>query len=124
MRYRGLRSVYDELQAVAGEILGEFKQGAISLVQETPGSGPADDPGEPTVVTTALDAVASGVSWQYQQQGFNTETDLTVTAAVVAGITPSVNDSVTIDGSSYKIVKDISPPAAGTRVVWKFIVRR
>jgi hypothetical protein len=117
-------SIYDELQPIARDLLGEFKQGTIALVSITLGGGPADNPGAPTIVSTALSATARGASRQYVRDGFALATDLEVTAAVVEGITPTLNDFIDIDGERYKIIRDISKPAAGTRVVWKFLVRK
>lgn len=117
-------SIYDELKNVASEVLKDFKQSEISLVQLTPGSGPADDPGIPTTTITELDAVARGVSFKYVQNGLAVASDIQVTAAVLEGVTPSVNDFVRIDGIDHKIIQDISTPAAGTRCVWKFVVRK
>lgn len=118
-------SIYEELRdTVAKPLLKEFKQGSISLIQMTPGSGPIDNPGPATQTTISLDAVAKGVSFKYVRDGFATSTDLIVTAAIVDGITPTKNDFIEIDGVRHKIIEDISPPAAGSRVVWKFIVRK
>ena len=117
-------SIYDELRPVAAEILKEFKQGSIKLVRRVAGSGPIDNPGAATETEIDLDAVAKGVTFRYVKDGFALATDLIVTSAAVDGITPTKNDFIDIDGTRYKIVEDISPPAAGTRVVWKFIVRK
>jgi hypothetical protein len=117
-------SIYDELKPLAAEILGEFKQGTIKLVRRVAGAGPIDNPGAATETETTLDAVAKGVTFRYVKDGFALSTDLMVTSAVVDGVTPTKDDFIDIDGTRYKIVEDISPPAAGTRVVWKFIVRK
>lgn len=117
-------SIYDEMQSVASEVLSEFKHGTIKLVSVTSGTGAADDPGAPTEVVTALDAVVKGAPFKYVRDGFAVSTDLMVTAAVIDGITPSVNDFIEIDSIRYKIVQDVSAPAAGTRIVWKFLVRK
>lgn len=132
-------TVFDDAQAIAKEVLGdpELQSGSVvSLVQKTPGTGAADNPGEPTSVTIPLEgAIVIGVPFKYLKGGFNglanrgsdsfvVSTDLLVTAAVVDGITPTKNDFVVIDGIEYKIIEDVSAPAAGTRVVWKFLVRK
>ncbi len=117
-------SIYDELQPIASGLLAEFKQGVIKLIKVTAGTGPADEPGTPTETTTTLDAVSKGVSFKYVQNGFAVASDLMVTAAVVAGITPDMKDFLEIDSVRYKIIAILPAPAAGTKVVWKFIVRK
>lgn len=115
---------YDELQNVASELLKEFKQGTIQYVRVVPGNGPPDNPGPATTQSIEVDAVARGVSYKYVKDSVALSTDLTVTMAVRSGITPNMRDFIDIDGKRYKIVQDISVPAAGTRAVWKFIVRK
>lgn len=117
-------SIYDELRPVAAEILSQFKQGDIKLIRRVAGAGPIDDPGAATETQIDLDAVSQGVSFRYVKDGFALSSDLIVTASVVDGVTPTKDDFIDIDGTRYKIVEDISPPAAGTRLVWKFIVRK
>lgn len=117
-------SFYDEMQNIASGVLKEFKQGIIHYVELVPGSGPIDNPGPSTKVLHELDAVARGVSYKYVKDGLALSTDLTVTAAVLTGVTPSPKGFIRIDGIEYKIVQDISTPAAGTRAVWKWIVRK
>lgn len=115
---------YDEMQKIASGVLKEFKQGAIKYVEIVPGAGPADDPGAPTTNEYQLDAVAKGVSFKFVKDGLALSTDLTVIAAVQSGFTPNMKGFVEIDGARHKIVQDISTPAAGTRAVWKWIVRK
>jgi len=118
---------YEEMQNVATEILTdpEFKQGTIHYVKLTPGAGPIDNPGPSTSVATLMPGgVAKGVSFKYVKDGLALSTDLTVILPVPAGLTSDMKDFIDIDGVRYKIVQDISTPAAGTRVVWKFIVRK
>lgn len=119
-------SLYDELQDVASEILSDtdFKQVGISLIHVIPAAGPPDNPGTPTEQTIPLDAVARGISFKYVKDGFAVASDIEVTCAVVDGATPTLNDFIMIGTQRHKIIQDISPPAAGTQVVWKFIVRR
>lgn len=117
-------SIYDELKEVAAEIMSEFQQGVVNLVKITPGAGPADNPGASTSVNYLLDAVVKGVSFKYVQQGLAVVSDLEVTAAVLDTVTPSEKDFINIDGTLYKIVQNMIVPAAGTKIVWKFIVRK
>jgi len=117
-------SIYNDLKDVTSEILGEFGQGSVNLVQVVAGSGPDDNPGESIKTSIALNAVVSGVSFEYVQNGLATKSDLMVTSAVVDDITPTEKDFIEIDSETYKIVKDVSVPSAGTKCAWKFIVRK
>ena len=51
-------SIYDELKPLAAEILSQFKQGDIKLIQRVAGTGPVDDPGTATETQVDLDAVS------------------------------------------------------------------
>lgn len=120
-------SLYDEMQKIASDVLSdpEFKQGVISYVRIMPGSGPIDDPGPADeIITPVLGGVVRGVSYKYVKDGLALSTDKTVVIPVVPGITPNMRDFIEVDGERLKIVQDISTPAAGIRVVWKFIVRK
>lgn len=117
-------SIYDDLAPVVSEVLGEFAQGTVQLIQITAGNGAIDDPGAPTETTTTLDAVVRGVTFNFIKQGLAVASDFLVTAKPVSGITITEKDFVTIDGTRYKIVQDVSVPAAGTKLVWNLIVRK
>jgi hypothetical protein len=117
-------TIYDDMQILTGELMEEFEQGLITLVQLTAGTGPADNPGEPTEASTKLIGTAKGVSSEYVDQGFAVSTDLMVTTSVVSGVTPNSSDFIELDGTRFKVIKDVSVPAIGTKVAWKFIVRK
>ena len=118
-------TIYDEMQKISSDLLTEFKQGTISLLQITPGVGPVDNPGPSTETIVPIPGgVVRGVSYKYVKDGLAVSTDKTVVLPVVEGVTPSMRDFIIIDGVKHKIVQDISVPAAGTKVVWKFIVRK
>lgn len=117
-------TIYDDLLPVTKEIMAEFKQGTVNYIQITPGSGPADNPGASTETPTPLDAVVSGVSFKYVSNGFALSSDLMVTAATVDGVTPNEKGFIDVDGTRYKIIRDMSAPAAGGNLVWKFIIRK
>lgn len=117
-------TIYEELKPVASALLKEFKQGVMTLIKITPGAGPADNPGQPVETPYTLDAVAHGASFKFVRDGFATSSDLEVTVAVLDGVKPEINDFIVIDSIRYKIIHDVSVPAAGTRVAWKFIVRK
>lgn len=118
-------SIYDDLQSVTSDILNEFKQGSIQLVQfkQSEDSTP-DNPEEAEEVLTELDGTVKGVSYKYLKDSFITISDKEVTTAVVADIQPSENDFIEIDGVRYKILQFQPLPSAGTVCAWKFIVRK
>ena len=117
-------SIYDDLTSVVSEVMDEFKQGTVQLVQITAGDGPAHNPGAPTETAHTLSAVVKGVSFKYVQGGLAVSSDFEVMVTPIDGVTPSVNDFITIDGVRYKIVQDLTKPAAGIKLVWSFIVRK
>lgn len=118
-------SIYDEMKVISTELLGEFKHGTIKLIQIIPASGPDDNPGTPTENSYVLSAVTKdSVPFKYLRDGFATSSDFMVIAAIIDGVTPTKNDFIEIDGVRYKIIADMTVPGAGTRVVWKFIVRK
>jgi hypothetical protein len=127
---------YEEMRdEVASPLLAEFKQGTVTLSRpgsSTPGENPWDPPveGEPVVYT--LDAVAKGVSKEYINGTTILATDLEVTASVVAhdadGADVSVvpdfaTDTITVDGRTVELVRDLSIPAAGVKLAYRWIVR-
>lgn len=118
-------SIYDDLQSLTSEIMTEFKQGSIKLVQfKYPEDSTPDNPGEPEEVLTELDGTVKGVSYKYLKDSFITISDKEVTTAVINDIIPSENDFIEIDGERYKILKFQPLPSAGTACAWKFIVRK
>lgn len=123
-------SIYDEMREVMGEVLPEFQQGVINLIQLTPGTGTGDDPGQPIETVTPLVGTATGSIFSfvrntsYASFGLIPQADLGVTAVPVDGITPTMDDFIQVDGIRYKIIQDLSVPAAGTKVAWKFLLRK
>lgn len=117
-------SIYDELRLVTQEVMPDFKQGTISLIQVTAGAGPIDNPGASTTDTIPLNATANGSIFKYVQMGLALMSDILVVAAPIDGITVSKNDFIAIDGKRYKIIEDVSKPSAGVIAAWKFIVRK
>lgn len=115
---------YDEMQALATEVLGEFKQGAISYIRVVPGNGPADDPGAPVETAFALSAAMRGVKFKYTQSGLALASDMQVTMAVRPDVTPDMRGFIEADGIRYKIVQILPKPAAGTPAVYTLIVRK
>lgn len=125
-------SFYDDMQAVAADVLKNFKQGVIKYVDIAPGSGPADEPGDPTETDFTLDAAARGVKFKYVQGGLAVASDLQVTASVkatneaggVVSLSPNINGFIEVDDERYKIVQILPKPSAGTTVAFVFIVRK
>ena len=119
---------YEDMQKLASSVMKEFKQGSVKLIQynETKG-GTLDEPSELAEKVYNLDATVSGVSFKYLINSYAVASDLTVTAGVIQGVTPTINDFIEIEGARHKIIRDISaaPNAVnGKPVVWRFICRK
>lgn len=114
---------YQEMQAVASDLLGEFKQGVIQYVALTPGTGPRDNPGEPTETPHTINATARGVSFKYVDGTNIVSSDLQLTMPG-DGIAPEMTGFIRVDGVRYKIVQIVRKPAAGTPVAWTVIFRK
>lgn len=116
---------YKEMQNIAKGVLNEFNQGSIKLVQlvESPDGSP-DKPGDMQERVYNLKGSVKGVSFKYLKEGYVIHTDLEATVAVIPDVQPTLNDFVEVDGVRYKIIRDVSVPAAGTKVVWKFLIRK
>lgn len=118
-------SIYDDMQSLTREIMREFAQGSVFLLSVTPGVGPIDEPGEPTITPYELDAAARGVSFKYVQSGLANASDTQVTTSAKAGVpVPKGSDFLLLDGVQYKIVNVIRKPDAGTTVAYVMIARR
>ena len=119
---------YDDMQELASSILKDFKQGSVKLIHyESAEGGTLDEPSELTETVYNLDATVSGVSYKYLINSYAVASDLTVTASVIKGVQPTINDFIEVEGVRHKIIRDISaaPNAAnGKPVVWRFICRK
>lgn len=117
--------IYDEMQALAREILGgEFKQGQTYLVQITPGTGPVDDPGLATRTVTPIDGVVRGVKWSLVNTGLAVASDKQITMSVVPGVVPEAGNKVLADGVEYNVREAIGVPGAGTPIVYTLVLSR
>lgn len=115
---------YNDMQALASELLTEFKQGVITYVGLTPGTGTADEPGEPVETPTVLKgAVARGVEFKYVKGTGVLSTDLQITIPADT-ITPAPQGFFIVDGQRLKTVEIHRIPAAGTPVAYTIIVRK
>lgn len=118
-------SIYPDFRETATELLTEFQQGAIALVQlaaPTPGS-PAWQPGTRTPTSRTLVGTVTGVPAKYVDGKRVLASDLFLVAAVLEGVTPSLEDKITLDSKTHQIISLLPVPAVGTAVVWRFIVR-
>ena len=112
---------YAEMRGIATELLTEFKQGSMALLQYTPASGPPHNPGKPTWARLPFDGTANGVSAYMLQDTLVQSSDRVV--IVPADIVPTVKDRIEIDGVGYQIIKVTPKPAAGNPVLWQVVVR-
>lgn len=116
---------YDDIQAVATEVLAEFAQGVCTLTRTTIGE-PADpdepfEPGASSTTVYTLDATVRRVEQRYVDGSLIVATDDQVTFAVPE-ITPRMSDKITIDGV-VRTLKMLKPkPASGTPVAYIAIV--
>jgi len=119
---------YDQMQGVADKLLTDFNQGVIELVQITPGSGPAHNPGPSTTTTTPLKGTARAAkgSILLAPGSLVKIGDLKVVAKVAKGLAraPSTGDKIKVDGVTYSIIRFDPTPPAGVTVAWIFYVRR
>lgn len=114
---------YEEMQAVASELLSEFKQGVIEYVAVTPGTGPANNPGPSTKVPTTVNAVARGVKFKYIDGSQIVSSDLQITMPGDT-VKPAMNGFIRVDGVDHKIIKIEPKPAAGIPVAFVVIFRK
>lgn len=119
-----MNDFYSEMQNVAKDVLTEFNQGQITYVIDTPGNGPADDPGAPVTTTLPLPAAtARGVQFKFIDGTNVLSSDLQIT--IPGGdFVPAPEGFFTVDGVKYKIVEIKRVPAAGTPVAHIIIVRK
>lgn len=115
-------SFYAQMQDIARELLTEFDQGGMVLISESPGSGPAHNPGPPVRTLHRIAGTASGVTAEHLKDTLIQASDLRV---ILPGhITPKPTDKVMINGHVHNIVKIIPKPAAGVPSVFELVVRK
>ncbi len=115
---------YSDLQAVASDVMSEFKQGVVRYVELTPVEGATpDDPGEPERVATAVNATVRPVSTKYVDGSHIVQSDRQI-AMPNDGVVPDSSGMFEIDDVEYKIIDIMPRPAAGTPVAFTVIVRR
>lgn len=116
--------IYQDMQLLGQKLFTAFNQGEIAYVVDTPGSGPADDPGEPTSVTTVFPgATARGVSFKFLKNSAVLTTDLEIhLPGGIVDIEPE--GYMMVDGTPLKIVQIERQPSAGVVVAWTVIARK
>lgn len=117
-------TLYDDMQQIASDLFTEFDQPTIKLIQMTPGSGSAFDPGAATPTPQTLKgATARGVSSKYVRNGLAVATDLQVSFAG-DNPAPKMTDFVDVNGDRLKIVNIVRKPASGVVIAWTVIARK
>jgi hypothetical protein len=115
---------YDDMQAVARDVIGEFAQGTIIYVELQPQEGGTpDDPLPPVSVEHSIDAVTRPVEFKYVDGTQIVQSDEQFTMPG-GGVEPTMDGKATIDGRACKIVGIKRIPAAGTVITYTVIVRR
>lgn len=115
---------YGEMQGVARDVLTEFNQGKIEYVALTPGTGPAQNPGEPTEQAYTIPGAVRGVKFKYIDNSTIVQSDQQATMAVSADVTPNMAGFMRVDGVRYKIIAIKPIPPAGTPVANVIIFRK
>lgn len=108
----------------------EVKQGVVILRRTTyaePDPTTPWIPGEETVVSHELDAIASAVTVDQANAKYIDGTTITTADIVltcsVPPVVPAMTDTLTVDGAVRAIKKIIQVPAAGIPVLFKIIVQ-
>jgi len=116
---------YDDMQAVATDLLTEFKQGTVVLIKSTPGTVDPAKPWIPVAGSTTnytLNATVRPVSKKFIDGTSIIATDSEITFAH-PGVEVLPGDKFTIDGKQVVTLLVKRIPEAGTVVAWKAIVR-
>lgn len=121
-------SIYSDMAAeFADEMREHLAQGGASEVRyihPAPTTGPDWNPtpdGDPT--PHDLLATVSGVSAEYLNDSNISVSDLVVKSVPVAGVTPSLEGLVEIDGREHQVIGFYPVPKAGPPVSWHFVVK-
>ena len=115
---------YQRFQGVANRLLNKFNQGPIYLLRETPGDGPAWNPGESLQsIRKCVPGTARGVSDKYVDGTLVVATDLQCT--IPGGlIEPQMTDRIEVNGQAHQIVRIDPKPASGTVAAYIVIIRK
>lgn len=115
-------SFYTEMQAVATELLTEFKQGTVRYIASGTTSGPAYDPVIGSPMPYTVNATVRGVQQKYIQDGYISASDLQATVSVF-DVEPTVSGTLEIDGAEKQIIQVDALPGAGTTVAWRIFCK-
>ena len=110
---------YTEMQAVASEMLAEFKQGVVTYTPQTAGANEWEPKADGTPLP--MDATVQGAEAQYFSD-LITQSDMQVTASVFDTV-PVMDGFLTLDGTRKEIIKIMPIPAVGTVVAWRIFVK-
>lgn len=117
-------TIYDDAQKIASNLLKDFKQGAIQLVEVVPGRGPENNPGPSTeVIHNIPGGTARGVSWKYIQNGLATTADKQCVLPA-DGVVPKNGWKLMVDGVEYVITHVEPRPGAGVPAVYIVIGKK
>jgi hypothetical protein len=117
---------YDDMQSIASGLLNQFDQGGLQYIALTPGTGPVDNPGAPTLTAHPFAGVSRGVSFRYvgtpgMSGALIVASDLQCTMPVLPGVTPQITGFVQAGASRYKIKSVINIPPTGVTVAHRLI---
>ncbi len=134
------------MQATTSRLMVRFKQGSVTVVRETAeGERPAELPTweewKPTIETRVyeLDATVTGVPEKLVDGDSIKATDLMVTCSdvmrlvLIDGVSVAAQevefdagllDTLRIDGKTATVQKPMPVPAAGVKIVHKYVVRQ
>lgn len=112
---------YTRMQGTASGMLTKYAQGVLLLRREAPGTGPAWDPGAPTITDYPLSGVASGLD-QNEPATLIAISDTVLTVQVPA-VEPQLSDKAVVDGLERQIAKIDRIPKAGEAVAYKIYLK-
>ena len=115
---------YEDMQSIATDLIGEFKQGTVQYVAVVAVGGPVDNPGPSTLTTYTVNAVVRGVAFRYIDGTSIVSTDLQFTISGDQPFVPDMKGHVTVDGVKHTIIGIMPKPAAGTPVAYTIIFRK
>ncbi len=121
-------SIYNDLQKVAADLIGEFRQGdenTFQYIALTAGTGGTpDNPAKPVETPTSFNAVARGAQFKYVDGTNILASDMQLSMPANLDVVPSIKGFIEVDGRRHKIVGVNAVPPAGVPVVYRIFYRR